>query len=673
MKSENRDEPTDVATPPGPRSGARAALPARLAVGSVAIGAASGAYLWLRPPVTPAGLPDVHLERIILGFLAAALVAVGVAWYLTAHPEPESRSSEPAPEGATLFRDDRARQHARWFVHMRWIAAAVSLLLFLIAVPLAAVLPSSALIPLFAWWVVLVVGNGWFARRVLQVHDFEREILYQVTLDLVVLTGWLHASGGIENPFYQAYVLHVIIAGTLLPPRRALTVTLVACSLVSLLAISEYLRITPHVTIEVFPHDHVAPGLEPAPGEIAHAAFDPVFVLGRLVPFLAILSLVAYLTTMIANRLRRSELDLEDVARAEEFGRRRLEGVIHSAGLGVVVVEPDLTLRWYGGRAAEWLGLTDSSLGTTCAGQGIDDDLACLVPETVRDAKATETERVVKRPGGELRHFHHATWPVIDAHGRVQQVVKLIEDVTARKALEAEAVHAGKLSALGKMAAAVAHEINNPLASLAGRIALMERNEDPQFWRQSLDLLKGQIVRISRIVHTVSQFGRAPSTGRTTWDIQTAVEEALNVIRLDPRAGRVEITWHPTPVPLLVTAVRDQIIQAYLNLLINAVEAMPDGGDLFVRAFVNNGDVAVEIRDSGGGIDEAVEGRLFEPFATTKPSGTGIGLAISQSLVQGHGGRIEVLSQRGTGSCFTLYLPEAHGVASRWASGSGSA
>jgi signal transduction histidine kinase len=270
-----------------------------------------------------------------------------------------------------------------------------------------------------------------------------------------------------------------------------------------------------------------------------------------------------------------------------------------------------------------------------------------------------EVERVKELSRGEVRHFRHATWPVADAEGRVQQVVKLVEDITNRKALEAEAVHAGKLSALGKMAAAVAHEINNPLASLSSRISLMERSEDPGFIHESLAVLRRQIARMGRIVHTVSQFGRAPMKGRSTWDVNAAVEEALSIVKLDPRAAKTHFVWQPSGPSLFVSAVRDQIVQAYLNVLINAVEAMPDGGRLSVRVFARNGDVGVAIEDSGKGIDEAVEARLFEPFATTKPSGTGIGLAISQSLVRAHGGRIEVRSEHGKGSCFTVLLPEA--------------
>jgi signal transduction histidine kinase len=542
---------------------------------------------------------------------------------------------------------------------MRWVASAASLTLILVAVLLARILPFDALLPLLAWWGILVTANVWFAARLHWVRDLEREIVLQAGLDLVVLTGWLNASGGIENPFYHLYVLHVIIAGILLPKRKALLVTLVACALFSFLALAEYLRIVPHVTIALFPHSQELAEHTQVAGATLHASHDPVFVLGGMIPFLAMLALVAYLTTMIADRLRRSEDELEEAARSEGLERGRLEAVIHSAGIGVVLIDPDLTLRWYGGRAAEWLGLNREFIGKRCDARTDEHGCASLVADTAQTGRAMETEKVVKLPRGEVRHFRHATWPVVDAEGRVQQVVKLVEDITTRKLLEAEAVHAGKLSALGKMSAAVAHEINNPLASISSRLSLMERNEDPSFQRESVGLLRSQIGRIGRIVHTVSQFGRPPMKRRSTWDVNAAVEEVLNMVRLDPRAAKTRLEWEPNSSPLFVTAIRDQLLQCYLNLLLNAVEAVPDGGHVTVRTLAREKEVGVEVEDRGPGIDPAIEDRLFEPFTTTKPSGTGIGLAISQSMVRAHGGRIEVRSERGKGSCFTVILPAA--------------
>jgi signal transduction histidine kinase len=605
---------------------------------------------------------ETHLSHLLQGLLASILVAGCVVWYLNTQREPPFSTPSDSTGGRTITaRVDRLRRHALWFVHVRWVAAVASLALILVAVLVARILPQISLVPLLTWWVVLVSGNVIFADRLHRVQDLEKEIVLQAGLDLVVLTAWLNASGGMENPFYHLYVLHVIIAGILLPKHKAMVVTLAACLLFSALVLAEYLRIVPHVTIGLFPHNQDLAEHTQGAEATLHASHDPVFVLGGMIPFLAMLALVSYLTTLIADRLRWNEDELEEAARSEALERRRLEAVIHSAGIGVVLIDPDLTLRWYGGRAAEWLGLNREFIGKRCDARTDEHGCASLVAETAQTGRAMETERVVKLPRGEVRHFRHATWPVVDPEGCVQQVVKLVEDITTRKLLEAEAVHAGKLSALGKMSAVVAHEINNPLASLSSRLSLMERNEDPSFHRESVGVLRSQIGRISRIVHTVSQFARPPMKRRSTWEVNAAVEEVLNMVRLDPRAAKVRLEWEPNASPLLVTAVRDQLLQCYLNLLLNAVEAVPDDGRVTVRVLARDSEVGVEVEDRGPGIDPTMEDRLFEPFTTTKPSGTGIGLAISQSLVRAHGGRIEVRSERGKGSCFTVFLQAAQG------------
>ncbi len=636
----------------GRRGYLKAALP--IALAGLLLGVAS--YLFFDPAVLDSA-PDLHLSQLVQSLLASLAVAILVVWFLGARREPTFPQTSDAL--SLPLRGDRVRRHAQWFVQMRWVAVAVSLALIFIAVLLSEILPHAALPNLLAWWVALIGANIWFGRRLRWAQDLEKEIVLQASVDLVVLTGWLNASGGIENPFYHVYILHVIIAGILLPKRKALFVTTVACTLTCFLAAAEYFRLVPHVTISVFPHSYAEGEHAHAEGGMLHASLDPVFVLRRMIPFLATLNLVAYLTTIIADRLRRSEDELEEAARTEALERRRLEGVIHSAGLGVVLIDPDLTLRWYSGRAAEWLDLDPSSIGKVCDSSDEGAGCSCLVAETARSGSPMETERVVELSPGKVRYLRHATWPVLDSDGRVQQVVKLVQDMTAQKALEAKAVHAGKLSALGKMAAAVAHEINNPLASLSSRLSRMERSDDPEFLRESVGVLRGQLSRIGRIVHTVSQFSKAPAQARTTWDVTAAVDEALSVISLDPRAAKTHFEWRPSSSCLLVNAVRDQILQAYLNLLINAAEATRKGGQVTVRAFASNREVAVEVEDFGEGIESSMEDRLFEAFATTKPLGIGIGLAISQSLVHAHGGRIEVQSEPGKGSRFTVLLPAA--------------
>jgi signal transduction histidine kinase len=582
--------------------------------------------------------------------------------------QPQGLAVSARPASTDLIdREKRRREYARWFVSLRWTAIAVSLTLIILAVPILELLPRRALVPLAGWWGALVVANLLFSRWVKRGRGFTRQVLIQGAVDLVVLTGFLNASGGLENPLYTVYLVHVIIGSILLPKRQAGGLTLLAASLFMLLAFGEYLHVLPHYTIELFPHESTmaspdAHGTETqALDHGEHASHDIFFVLGRSLPFVVILMLVAYFTAMIMTRLRRSEYDLEDVARRAMLDRRRLESVVDTSGFGMMQVGPEAELRWFSGRIADWFSWRETDLGSACPLlEGDGGCPECIAKRTVETGTVLEAERREVLAGGGERYFRHRTSPVRDRDGNVVQVVEVVEDITARRALEAEATHAGKLSVLGRMAAGIAHEIGNPLSSLSTRLSLLERRSDQAFVNESVGLLRSQVDRITRIVHGVSHFARLRSQGWTVWELNGMVEEAVGIVALDSRAKSVTISPRLADPSPRVRGVRDQILQVTVNLLLNAVEAMPDGGQVTVETSQGEDEIELAVSDTGGGIADDVRERLFEPFFTTKDQGTGLGLSISYSLVHAHGGRIEVESRSGGGSRrFGVSLPLA--------------
>ncbi len=593
------------------------------------------------------------------------LLATGFgAWLLM------RQSMRVYPAGATpsalavlLDREEEQRQHARWFVHMRWIAVVVSLGLILWSVPISGFLPSAVLPMLIAWWSVLAVANVVFSRWAQFGTGFERQILGQGAVDLIVLTGFLNASGGIENPVYFAFIFHAIIAGILLPRRKAFLLTLAAAGLFSIMTMGEYTHVLPHFTNELFPHaKEVAGGHSHGDDEVEHAAHSAIFVLGRVVPFLALLVMSVYLTSLIAERLRRRESQLEEAGKTLVLEHQRLQRVVESTGVGMMLVAPDLTVPWASGRARRWLGVESKDFEGNCPLYRVPGGCGkCIAEETLANGTSGESERSVRSAVGGLRYFRHTTSPVRDAEGRTVQVVELIEDITDRKALEAEAMHHSKLTGLGQVAAGVAHEIGNPLSSLAARLALLERRPEPEYLEESVGVLRGQIERIRRIVHGISLFSRPQDQDWSVWDVNGVVTEVLEVIRLDRRAKKVRLQTDLTDPSPRVRGVRDQITQVFLNLLLNAAEASPDGSDVRVRTEAADGQVRVSITDRGEGLSDEARERLFEPFFTTKQKGTGLGLSICYSLVNAHGGRIEVESTEGSGSTFAVVLPQETG------------
>ncbi len=602
----------------------------------------------------------LYLLHMWRGISAALLLSALVAWYLVQNPTIVQRLD--GASGVFLESRQWKGDHLRWFIRMRWIAAGFALALIVIAIPATGILSAAHLRQLLVCWAILVVANLLFLHALQRGYDFDHQVIAQSVVDLGVLTGMLNASGGIENPLSIAYLFHVIIASILLPKRKAIWVAVIGSAMFSFLALGEMFEILPHATILLFPHSYSMAGGQM---HINHAAHDPVFVAGRLLSFLGVMLLTAHFTTLVTQRLRESESDLEASARKAVLEQRRLEGVIDAAGLGMTIIGPSGDVEWTNARLAAWLGWQPSIAGSPCPHEHRDarNCLACAAAQTLSRGEQREVELVLPARGGRLRTFRSVISPVTDADGRVAQAVAVVEEVTARKALEAEALHAGRLAVLGQLAAGIAHEIGNPLSSLQARLQLMKRRPDPDFQQHSLDVLQSQIDRIGRIVRNVSNLSRGRREGWGNVDVNSVVTEALSLARLDSRAANIRFVEHLEGGLAAVRGVRDQLLQVALNLLLNAIEAMPSGGTLDVTTSADGPSVRIAVADSGTGIEESLRERLFEPFFTTKADGTGLGLSICASLVHAHGGRIDVASEPGRGSRFTVELQAAAAIA----------
>lgn len=246
---------------------------------------------------------------------------------------------------------------------------------------------------------------------------------------------------------------------------------------------------------------------------------------------------------------------------------------------------------------------------------------------------------------------------VLAHHGRILEMSRRLRD--QQQAM----VQHEKMVALGQMAAGLAHEIANPLASMDSVLQLMQRN--PEAPRSgALLTLRQQIERIHTIVRQMTSFARPDSPSGTPIPLGQLIDRVIQVVDLDRRLDRVRIV-RDVPEPLARTCTLPLAMQQVLvNLAINAIDAMAEAPDpvLTFAASRDHGCVVLRVTDTGTGIAPEHLSRIFEPFFTTKPvgKGTGLGLSISYRLVERHGGRLEVESRPGAGATFTLRFPEAH-------------
>jgi len=204
------------------------------------------------------GEEQLHLLHIVRGIAASLLLATFVASYLIRHPRIVQRYDEA--RGTFVERAEWNREHLRWFIQMRWVAAGVAIGLIAIAVPITGVLGGEYLPQLLICWSALIAVNLVFTRVLARGADFERQVIAQTVVDLVILTGFLNASGGLENPLSIAYLFHVIIAGILLPRRKALGIAVFGGAIFTALVLGEYFDLLPHATILLFPHSHTMVG-----------------------------------------------------------------------------------------------------------------------------------------------------------------------------------------------------------------------------------------------------------------------------------------------------------------------------------------------------------------------------------------------------------------------------
>jgi signal transduction histidine kinase len=217
---------------------------------------------------------------------------------------------------------------------------------------------------------------------------------------------------------------------------------------------------------------------------------------------------------------------------------------------------------------------------------------------------------------------------------------------------------ADRLATIGELAAGAAHEIRNPLTAIRSSLQYLESKNPDETTRKLLSSALQETARINEIVSALMAFSRPTEIVRERHDLLPTLEESLDLVSFQARTQKVEVRRIFPEGPLFVLGDKSQLKQLFLNLFLNAVQAMPAGGTLTVEALRKDGPKAVvAVADSGEGIPEENLDRIFDPFFTTKKSGTGLGLSICYNIVKLHGGEIEVKSRAGQGATILVSLP----------------
>ena len=345
----------------------------------------------------------------------------------------------------------------------------------------------------------------------------------------------------------------------------------------------------------------------------------------------------------------------------------RLRAIFHNAAVGIAVADLNGTLVETNPALQKMLGYTATELvGVRFADFTHPDDVApalALYRELMEGRRSSyQVEKRYIRKDGEIIWALIGTSLFYDRERQQQFAVGIAEDITERKLAQQALIQAEKLTITGRLAASLAHEINNPLQSVIGCLALAEESLTAD--DDTGELLHIAIEEVDRAATIVTQLRNVnrPSTmvERRPLDVNVLLNHVVTLTGNQCQSQGVDLVWSPLESPLVALVAPDRIEQVFLNLILNAVEAMMDGGRLEIttRRTEDPDGVRVSFADTGCGIPTELRGHLFEPFHTTKTEGLGLGLYVTHNIVAEHGGHIEVSSGDGEGTTFSVWLPQ---------------
>jgi two-component system NtrC family sensor kinase len=252
--------------------------------------------------------------------------------------------------------------------------------------------------------------------------------------------------------------------------------------------------------------------------------------------------------------------------------------------------------------------------------------------------------------------------PLLDAEGAPTGVIISVRDVTTEKKLEQKIIQSERLAAMGQMIGGFAHELNNPLTAILGYAELLQESQSTDSARKQIADLHKEARRAAEIVQNLQYFARPPALGRSQVDLNELVHRTVQMQAYPLRKSEITVDFLPEPAIPPIMADPNQLMQVFLNLLLNAEQAIRETrekGTIRVRLGRNPDSVWVVFQDDGPGIAAENLEHIFDPFFTTRRPGrgTGLGLSICKTVLREHGGNIEAASAPGGGAVFTITLP----------------
>jgi PAS domain S-box-containing protein len=339
------------------------------------------------------------------------------------------------------------------------------------------------------------------------------------------------------------------------------------------------------------------------------------------------------------------------------------ENIVESLKIGVLTVDLADCVESWNPQLEQLLDIPRAEAVGRPLGDALPPDLVAEISSRAAEEHVSGIYKLhLHSRGGRRLVVNVSIAPLVGKSGDRLGRLILLDDITQRVRLEEQMVQTEKLTSLGLLAAGVAHEVNTPLAVISNYIQMLAKQipvDDPR--QKTIEKIVKQTFRASEIVNNLLNFSRTGAAEFTEVNLNAVLEETLTLVQHPFKTARVSVIQSLNRELPLVRGSITRLQQVFLNLFMNARDAMPNGGMLEVRTGAHNGSVEVEVADTGVGIPAEHLHRIFDPFFTTKSSGkgTGLGLSVSYGIIKEHAGKVEVRSTPGKGTSFRLEFPTA--------------
>jgi two-component system sensor histidine kinase PilS (NtrC family) len=468
----------------------------------------------------------------------------------------------------------------------------------------------------------------------------------QIGGDLVVETLLVYFTGGLDSPFSFLYLVSIITASMLLYRRGGLLAASGATIFYGVLVDLMYYAVLPIPERSLF---------RPSQWSASRLYFN---IAANFAGFYA----TALLTSYLAEQQRSTSRELNAVRQNLAELRALNQNVIESIPSGLI------TLSTFG--TATFVNPAGSTIlhapAAAILGRHVT-ELGFFTPEgwdAARDRLATgsvvrKENETLASVGGHSLNIGFAVTHLRTLDGQSAGYTLIFQDLTEMKKMEAELRLKDRMAAVGELSAGIAHEIRNPLAAIAGSVQVLRGSRSLTAQEQRLmSIVLKESERLNKSISDFLRFVRPQETRPAEFDIAASLAETLDLLENSSELDqRHTIRREIDPPSFSIVGDGDQIRQVFWNIARNAVQAMPQGGVLTVRTAIEEDNYSIVFSDSGKGMSAADLERLFQPFRTNFPSGTGLGMAISYRIVQEHNGRIDVSSREGVGTAITIRFP----------------